>query len=136
MCCYAPRFLFEPILKDLLGMYVNIIPNSCNKFKLCILLFIEIKQNDKSNQCDNFMKFVSVLKQAQIQNERVIIVLDKCELLEHEQIIIFSKLQELIKSHQFCVVFISQVSSAKFNNDINFLPIEFEQYNSGKYYKL
>lgn len=81
------------------------------------------------------MKFISVLKQAQIQNERVIIVLDKCELLEHEQIIIFSKLQELIKSYQFCVLFISQVSSAKFNNDINFLPIEFEQYNSGNYYE-
>jgi len=96
---------------------------------------LEIKQNDKSNRCDHFMQFINTLKLAQIQNEQVIIVLDKCELLEHEQIIVFSKLQEIIKSHQLCVILISQVSPAKFNNDINFLPIEFEQYNSGNCFR-
>lgn len=80
------------------------------------------------------MQFLNVLKQAQIENERVIIVLDKCELLEYEQIIIFSKLQEFIKSHQLCVILISQVSSAKFDQDIDYLPIEFEQYNSGNFF--
>jgi len=111
VCCYTSRFLFEPILKDLL----------------------QIKQSDnKSYRCDNFMQFLNFLKQAKIENERVIIVLDKCELLEHEQVIIFSKLQELIKSCQFCVILISQVSSAKFDKDLDFLPIEFEQYNSAE----
>lgn len=80
------------------------------------------------------MQFLNFLKQAKIENERVIIVLDKCELLEHEQVIVFSKLQELIKSCRFCVILISQVSSAKFDKDIDFLPIEFEQYNSGNYF--
>jgi len=82
------------------------------------------------------MQFLNFLKQAKIENERVIIVLDNCELLEHEQVIIFSKLQELIKSCQFCVILISQVSSAKFDKDIDFLPIEFEQYNSGNFFLL
>lgn len=79
------------------------------------------------------MEFLNVLKQAQIENEKVIIVLDKCELLEYEQIIIFSKLQEFIKSYKLCVILISQVSSAKFDKDIDYLPIEFEQYNSGNF---
>lgn len=79
------------------------------------------------------MQFLNYLKQAKIENERVIIVLDKCELLEHDQVIIFSKLQELIKSCQFCVILISQVSSAKFDKDLDFLPVEFEQYNSGNF---
>lgn len=79
------------------------------------------------------MQFLNYLKQAKIENERVIIVLDKCELLEHDQVIIFSKLQELIKSCQFCVILISQVSSAKFDKDLDFLPVEFEQYNNGNF---
>lgn len=80
------------------------------------------------------MQFLNILQLAKIQNERVIIVLDKCELLDQEQVIIFSKLQELIKSYQLCVIFISQVSPAKFDEDIDFIPIEFEQYNSGNYF--
>lgn len=77
------------------------------------------------------MQFLNILKQAKIQNERVIIVLDNCEMLEHEQILIFSKLQELLKSYQFCVILITQVSPTKFGEDIDFIPIVFEQYNSG-----
>ncbi|KAL5240036.1 hypothetical protein ACI65C_007446 [Semiaphis heraclei] len=108
ICCYTSRLLFEPILKDLL----------------------EIKQSDIPNRCDHFMQFLNILKQAEIQQERVIIVLDNCEMLGHEQIVLFSKLQELIKSYQFCVIFISQVLPAKFDEDINCIPIVFEQYNS------
>lgn len=109
-----------------------------NYFVLFFAVLIEIEQSEKSDRCDYFMQFINVLKQANIQNERVILVLDKCELLEHEQIIILSKLQEFIKSYTFCVIFISQVSPAKFDYDINFLPIEFDQYNCGNivYYKL
>lgn len=54
-------------------------------------------------------------------------------MLEHEQILLFSKLQELIKSYTFCVIFISQVSPVIFDEDIDFISILFEQYNSGKY---
>lgn len=79
------------------------------------------------------MQFLNVLQQVQIINDRVVIVLDRCEMLGHEQIVVFSKLQELIKSCQFCVILISQVSPAKFNEDIDFIPIVFEQYNSGNY---
>lgn len=77
------------------------------------------------------MQFLNILKQEQMQKEKVIIVLDNCEMLAHEQIVVFSKLQELIKSYQLCVVLISQVLPAKFDEDINFIPIVFEQYNSG-----
>jgi len=77
------------------------------------------------------MQFLNILKQADIQEERVIIVLDNCEMLGQEQMVLFSKLQELIKSYQFSVIFISQVVPAKFDEDINFIPIVFEQYNSG-----
>lgn len=66
-----------------------------------------------------------------MQKEKIIIVLDNCEMLGHEQIVGFSKLQELIKSHQLCVILISQVLPAKFDEDLNFIPIVFEQYNSG-----
>ncbi|XP_060854544.1 origin recognition complex subunit 5 isoform X1 [Rhopalosiphum padi] len=108
VCCYTNQFLFEPILKDLL----------------------QIKQSDLPNRCDNFMQFLNILKQSEIQQERVIILLDNCEMLGHEQIVLFSKLQELIKSYQLCVILISQVPPAKFDEDINFLPIVFEQYNT------
>lgn len=81
------------------------------------------------------MQFVNILKQFNIQNERVIIVLDKCEMLAQEHIVVFSKLQEFIKSHQLCVVFISQVLPTKFDEDINYIPIIFEQYNNGNYLK-
>lgn len=77
------------------------------------------------------MQFLNILKQSQMQKEKVIIVLDNCEMLGHEQIVVFSKLQELIKSYQLCVILISQVLPAKFDEDINFIPIVFEQYNSG-----
>lgn len=77
------------------------------------------------------MQFLNVLKQEQMQNEKVIIVLDNCEMLAHELIVVFSKLQELIKSYQLSVILISQVLPAKFDEDINFIPIVFEQYNSG-----
>lgn len=87
------------------------------------------------HRCDNFMQFVNILKQFNIQNERVIIVLDKCEMLAQEHIVVFSKLQEFIKSHQLCVVFISQVLPTKFDEDINYIPIIFEQYNNGNYLK-
>lgn len=79
------------------------------------------------------MQFLNVLKQAEIQNERVIIVLDKCEMLENNQILILSKLQELIKSHQLCVILISQVSPIIFDEDIDYIPVIFEQYNSGNF---
>lgn len=80
------------------------------------------------------MEFLNVLKQAEIQNERVIIVLDKCEMLKHDQILMLSKLQESIKSYQLCVIFISQLSPIMFDEDIDFIPIIFEQYNSGNYF--
>lgn len=108
ICCYTSRLLFEPILKDLL----------------------EVKQSNIPNRCDYFMQFLNILKHAEIQQERVIIVLDNCEMLGQEHMVLFSKLQELIKSYQFSVIFISQVVPAKFNEDINFIPIVFEQYNS------
>jgi hypothetical protein len=81
------------------------------------------------------MQFINVLKQFSIQKERVIIVLDKCEMLAQELIVVFSKLQEFIKSHQLCVIFVSQVLPTKFDEDINFIPIILEQYNSGNYLK-
>jgi len=93
--------------------------------------FIEIKQSDIVNRCDNFMQFLNILKQSNILRKQVIIVLDNCEMLGQEQIIIFSKLQELLKSYQICVIFISQVLPSKFDEDINCIPILFEQYNSG-----
>jgi len=77
------------------------------------------------------MQFLNILKQSEIQQERVIILLDNCEMLGHEQIGLFTKLQELIKSYQLCVILISQVHPTKFDEDINFIPIVFEQYNSG-----
>jgi len=77
------------------------------------------------------MQFLNILKQADIHKEQVIIVLDNCEMLGQEQIVLFSKLQELIKSYQLCVIFISQVLPSKFDKDINCIPILFEQYNSG-----
>lgn len=95
-------------------------------------LSIDNKQNEKSVHCDNFMQFLNILNQAQIQNEKVILVLDKCEILGHEQILLFSKLQEFIKSYKCCVILISQVSPAIFDEDIDFISILFEQYNSGK----
>jgi len=100
-------------------------------FTFSHFFLLEIKQSDIPNRCDHFMQFLNILKKAEIQQERVIIVLDNCEMLGHEQIVLFSKLQELIKSYQLCVIFISQVLPAKFDEDINCIPIVFEQYNSG-----
>lgn len=94
-------------------------------------LFIDIKQNELPNKCDNFMQFLNILKYAQIQKERVIIVLDRCEMLEYNQLVVFSQLQKLIGSYQLCVILVSQVCSRKFDTDIDFIPIVFEQYNSG-----
>ncbi|XP_050538941.1 origin recognition complex subunit 5 isoform X2 [Daktulosphaira vitifoliae] len=110
VCCYSPRYLFEPILKDLL----------------------ETKNIDLSYHCETFMQFLNALKNSNVQNEKTIIVLDKCEVLEYEQIMVFSKLQELIQSFQLCVILISQVSPAKFNDDFAFLPVIFEQFNSSE----
>ncbi|VVC26907.1 Hypothetical protein CINCED_3A003563 [Cinara cedri] len=105
--CYTNRILFELILHDLL------------------------EDTELNNtRCDHFVQFLNVLKQARIQNERVIIVLDKCEMLEYNQIHVLSKLQELIKSYELCVIFISQVSPTIFDEDIDFIPVIFEQYNS------
>lgn len=95
------------------------------------LFSIEIKQSDIPNRCDNFMQFLNILRQAKIQQKRVIIVLDNCEMLGQEQIVLFSKLQEFMKSYQLCVILISQVLPTKFDEDYNFIPIVFEQYNSG-----
>lgn len=106
---------------------------------VCILFYcvtIDDKQSDKSTRCDNFMQFLNLLNQAQIKKEKIILVLDKCEMLEHEQILLFSKLQELLKSYTFCVILISQVSPAIFDEDIDFISILFEQYNSGNYFQL
>ncbi|XP_050422791.1 origin recognition complex subunit 5 isoform X2 [Adelges cooleyi] len=108
VCCYTPRFLFEPILKDLLGN----------------------ENIDSSYRCENFMQFLNALKNANIQNQQTVIVLDRCEMLECEQITVFAKLQELVQSYQLCVILVSQVSPAKFNDDFAYIPVVFEQYNS------
>lgn len=79
------------------------------------------------------MQFLNALKNSNVQNEKTIIVLDKCEVLDYEQVVVFSKLQELIQSFQLCVILISQVSPAKFNDDFAYIPIVFEQYNSCMY---